>query len=83
MTYADDDAARSNGEERRVAAPDTATTETKPHRPFIPHFIRIFAIPIILAWVARDGRSSTSRSRRWKSSAKPTPRRWLPWTHRR
>src|ERR1700684_1048751 len=22
------------------------------HRPFIPHFIRIFAIPIILAWVA-------------------------------
>src|SRR5258708_33276406 len=31
---------------------DTTTTETKPHRPFIPHFIRIFAIPIILAWVA-------------------------------
>src|ERR1700753_983577 len=28
------------------------TTDTKPHRPFIPHFIRIFAIPIILAWVA-------------------------------
>ncbi|HXO13060.1 MAG TPA: hypothetical protein VN871_11930, partial [Mycobacterium sp.] len=52
MSRADDDAARSNGEERRVAAPDTATTETKPHRPFIPHFIRIFAIPIILAWVA-------------------------------
>src|SRR5271156_5315635 len=52
MTHADDDAARSNGEERRVPAPDTATTETKPHRPLIPHFIRIFAIPIILAWVA-------------------------------
>src|SRR5580704_2887450 len=53
MSRADDDAARSNGEERRVAAPDTATTtDTKPHRPFIPHFIRIFAIPIILAWVA-------------------------------
>src|SRR3984957_10309362 len=31
---------------------DTTTTDTKPHRPFIPHFIRIFAIPIILGWVA-------------------------------
>src|SRR6204780_5758522 len=31
---------------------DTTTTDTKPPRPFIPHFIRIFAIPIILAWVA-------------------------------
>ncbi|MDT5354115.1 MAG: putative drug exporter of the superfamily, partial [Mycobacterium sp.] len=31
---------------------DITTTEAKPHRPFIPHFIRIFAIPIILAWVA-------------------------------
>ena len=32
---------------------DTAsTTATKPHHPFIPHFIRIFAIPIILGWVA-------------------------------
>ncbi|HXO45876.1 MAG TPA: MMPL family transporter, partial [Mycobacterium sp.] len=52
MSRADDDATRSNGEERRVAAPDTTTTDTKPHRPFIPHFIRIFAIPFILAWVA-------------------------------
>ena len=31
---------------------DGQTTEVKPHRPFIPHFIRILAIPIILAWVA-------------------------------
>ena len=31
---------------------DGQTTEAKPHRPFIPHFIRILAIPIILAWVA-------------------------------
>ena len=31
----------------------TPTPESKhPHRPFIPHFIRIFAIPIILGWVA-------------------------------
>src|SRR6202789_152012 len=52
MSRADDDAARSNGEERRVTAPDTATTVAKPHRAFIPHFIRIFAIPIILGWVA-------------------------------
>src|ERR1700722_12811072 len=52
MSRADDDATRSNGEERRVAAPNTTTTDTKPHRPFIPHFIRIFAIPFILAWVA-------------------------------
>ena len=36
----------------------TDTTESEqpkhsqhPHRPFIPHFIRIFAIPIILGWV--------------------------------
>ena len=24
----------------------------RPHRPFIPHVIRLFAIPIILGWVA-------------------------------
>src|ERR1700761_6819568 len=29
-----------------------AEQPTKTHRPFIPHFIRIFAIPIILGWVA-------------------------------
>ncbi|UQX12714.1 MMPL/RND family transporter [Candidatus Mycobacterium methanotrophicum] len=30
-----------------------ATTEPRPsHRPFIPHFVRIFAIPVILGWVA-------------------------------
>jgi putative drug exporter of the RND superfamily len=35
------------------ATAGTATTESgHPHRPFIPHFIRIFAIPIILGWVA-------------------------------
>jgi len=34
-------------------ATTTERTETgHPHRPFIPHFIRIFAIPIILGWVA-------------------------------
>src|SRR6202007_3417276 len=31
---------------------DTAITEPKQHRPVIPHFVRIFAIPIILGWVA-------------------------------
>jgi putative drug exporter of the RND superfamily len=32
---------------------DTTTSESRhPQRPFIPHFIRIFAIPIILGWVA-------------------------------
>ncbi len=31
---------------------DATTTEgRRPHRPFFPHFIRIFAIPIILGWV--------------------------------
>ncbi len=32
----------------------SAATEgpERPHRPFIPHFIRIFAVPIILGWVA-------------------------------
>jgi putative drug exporter of the RND superfamily len=35
-----------------MTEPDTATTERKhAHRPVIPHFIRIFAIPIILGWV--------------------------------
>ncbi len=38
-----------------MTEPDTATTERTEsghrHRPFIPHFIRIFAIPIILGWV--------------------------------
>ncbi|MFZ3271086.1 MAG: hypothetical protein WA285_21185, partial [Mycobacterium sp.] len=27
------------------------TEPERPHRPFIPHFIRIFAIPIILGWL--------------------------------
>src|SRR6201996_2922068 len=31
---------------------EVAPAETKPHHPFIPHFVRIFAIPIILGWVA-------------------------------
>jgi len=38
-----------------MTEPDTATTERTEsghhHRPVIPHFIRIFAIPIILGWV--------------------------------
>jgi RND superfamily putative drug exporter len=51
MTRASDDAERSDGEERRFDMADTATTEPKQHRPFIPHAIRILAIPIILGWV--------------------------------
>lgn len=42
----------------RVPAEDTAPIRvepaepaTRPHRPFIPHTIRILAVPIILAWV--------------------------------
>src|ERR1700759_5489078 len=27
------------------------TETTKPHRPYLPHFIRIFSIPIIIGWV--------------------------------
>ncbi len=30
----------------------SATTTERTHRPFIPHFIRLFAVPIILGWVA-------------------------------
>ncbi|MBV9352288.1 MAG: MMPL family transporter, partial [Mycobacterium sp.] len=30
----------------------SATTAERAHRPFIPHFIRLFAVPIILGWVA-------------------------------
>jgi putative drug exporter of the RND superfamily len=56
MTRAGDDASRSDGGERRfdtASTPTTGHTESgHPHRPFIPHFIRIFAIPIILGWVA-------------------------------
>jgi RND superfamily putative drug exporter len=53
MTHPRDDAERSDGEERRLDTASTTTTESKhPHRPFLPHFIRIFAIPIILGWVA-------------------------------
>jgi RND superfamily putative drug exporter len=52
MTRAGDDAGRSDGEERRLNTASTTTTESKPpHRPFIPHSIRIFAIPIVLGWV--------------------------------
>ncbi|OBJ87622.1 RND family transporter [Mycobacterium asiaticum] len=43
----------------RVGADDTAPIkvesapkEPRPHRPVIPHTIRIFAVPIIVAWVA-------------------------------
>jgi putative drug exporter of the RND superfamily len=56
MTHAGDDALRRDGEVRRVDTARHATTERTeskhPHRPVIPHFIRIFAIPIILGWVA-------------------------------
>jgi putative drug exporter of the RND superfamily len=31
---------------------EVAPAETKHHHPFLPHFIRIFSIPIILGWVA-------------------------------
>src|SRR6201996_5208738 len=31
---------------------EVAPAETKPHHPFLPHFIRIFSIPIIVGWVA-------------------------------
>jgi putative drug exporter of the RND superfamily len=34
------------------AATTERTESGHRHRPFIPHFIRIFAIPIILGWVA-------------------------------
>jgi putative drug exporter of the RND superfamily len=30
---------------------DTTTPHAKPHRPFLPHMIRILAIPIIIGWV--------------------------------
>ena len=53
MSRASDDAERSDAEERRFDTADTTTTEAKhPHRPLIPHVIRILAIPIILGWVA-------------------------------
>jgi putative drug exporter of the RND superfamily len=56
MTRASDDAERSDGEERRFDMADTTATEANEsghrHRPFIPHVIRILAIPIILGWVA-------------------------------
>ena len=38
--------------ETATTAETEATPEAKPHHPFIPHFIRIFAIPIIIGWVA-------------------------------
>jgi putative drug exporter of the RND superfamily len=34
---------------RGVEGPDESTK--RPHRPFIPHMIRLFAVPIILGWV--------------------------------
>ena len=56
MTRAGDDASRSDGEEQRFDNASTTTTEHTEsghrHRPLIPHFVRIFAIPIILGWVA-------------------------------
>jgi len=53
MSRASDDAGRSDAEERRFDTADTTATEAEhPHRPFIPHVIRILAIPIILGWVA-------------------------------
>ena len=49
MTRTDSDAERSQAEQRSTT---TAEAETKPpHRPFIPHAIRLLAIPIILGWV--------------------------------
>src|SRR5246500_4319517 len=51
MTRTGDDASRPDGEKPRIDTADAQSTAAKPHRPFIPHFIRIFAIPIILGWV--------------------------------
>jgi RND superfamily putative drug exporter len=52
MTRPGDDASRSDAEEQR-STPTTEHTESgHRHRPVIPHFVRIFAIPIILGWVA-------------------------------
>src|SRR6202007_3393646 len=56
MTRHGDDASRSDGEEQRFDKASTTTTEHTEsghrHRPPIPHFVRIFAIPIILGWGA-------------------------------
>ena len=30
---------------------EATPTESTPHRPYLPHFIRIFSIPIIIGWV--------------------------------
>ena len=52
MTRPGDDVSRSDAEEQR-STPTTEHTESgHRHRPVIPHFVRIFAIPIILGWVA-------------------------------
>src|ERR1700760_1162198 len=52
MTRSGDDASRTDGEKPRIDTAAAPRTAAKPHRPFIPHVIRIFAIPIILGWVA-------------------------------
>ena len=31
---------------------DDSAKHQRPHRPFVPHFIRIFAVPIVIGWVA-------------------------------
>ena len=53
MTHtAGDDAERSDAQERRFGTATERADHERPHRPFIPHVIRLFAIPIILGWVA-------------------------------
>ncbi|HEY2198778.1 MAG TPA: MMPL family transporter [Mycobacterium sp.] len=56
MTHGGGGVSRSNREDRRFGTADTSPTERteskRPHRPVIPHFVRIFAIPIVLGWVA-------------------------------
>jgi RND superfamily putative drug exporter len=56
MTHPSDNSERSDGGQRRFDEAGTTITEHTEsghrRRPFIPHFIRIFAIPIILGWVA-------------------------------
>ncbi|BBY25490.1 hypothetical protein MSTO_56950 [Mycobacterium stomatepiae] len=61
-----------------IGAPAQADPQ-HPHRPVIPHMIRLFAVPVLLGWLLVTVRPSLPS----RSSVRRTRRRWHPWTRRR
>ena len=66
----------------RSGTQSPAKTE-RGHRPFLPHTIRIFAVPIILGWVFVTVLVNVIVPAIGSRRRSSTRRRWHRWTRRR